>query len=81
MNGFEVCVPNDHIICVDDASQGAVFNSKAISYDDAGSAFKAVDKNITHILCITSVNNHITQYLNRENCIFDQSMFRKIFVV
>lgn len=49
MNGFEVCVPNDHIIFVDDASQGAVFNGKAISYDDAGSAFKAVDKNITHI--------------------------------
>lgn len=41
------CLPNDYIIFVDYFSQGAVFNGKAVAYDDTGSAFKAVDKSNT----------------------------------
>lgn len=41
------CLPNDYIIFVDYVSQGAVFNGKAVAYDDTGSAFKAVDKSNT----------------------------------
>lgn len=37
-------LPNDHVVFVDDASQGTVFNGKAIAYDYTGSAFKAVEK-------------------------------------
>lgn len=42
--------PNDHVIFVDDASQGAVFNGEAVADDDAGSAFEAVGgkKNTTY---------------------------------
>lgn len=36
--------PNDHVISVDDSSQGSVFQGKAVAHDDAGSAFKAVDE-------------------------------------
>lgn len=39
--------PNDHVISVDDFSQGSVFQGKAVAYDDAGSAFKAVDEKTT----------------------------------
>ena len=40
-----LCLPNDHIIFVDDASQGAVFDGKAVAYDYTGSAFKPVETN------------------------------------
>lgn len=43
-----LCLPNDHVIFVDDASQGAVFNGKAVAYDDTGSAFMAVERNTKH---------------------------------
>lgn len=46
MRRSPLCLPNDHVVFVDDASQGAVFNGKAIAYDYTGSAFKAVEKNI-----------------------------------
>lgn len=38
------CLPNDHVVFVDDASQGAVFNGKAITDHHAGSAVKAVEE-------------------------------------
>ena len=40
-----LCLPNDHIIFVDDASQGAVFDGKAVAYDYTGSSFKPVETN------------------------------------
>lgn len=44
---YDYCLPNDHIVFIDDASQGAVFNGKAITYDYTSSALKAVEKNNT----------------------------------
>lgn len=44
MNERCQCLPNDYIIFVDSVPQGAVFDGKAVAYDDTGSAFKAVDK-------------------------------------
>lgn len=44
---YDHYLPNDHIVFINDASQGAVFNGKAVTYDYTGSAFKAVEKNNT----------------------------------
>lgn len=33
-----MCSPNDHVVAVDDASQGSVFHGEAVADDDAGSA-------------------------------------------
>lgn len=43
-----LCLPNDHVIFVDDASQGAIFNGKAIAYDHTGSAFEAAERDTTY---------------------------------
>lgn len=38
------CLPNDHVVFVDDASQGAVFNGEAVTDHHAGSAVEAVEE-------------------------------------
>ena len=48
------CLPNDHIIFVDDVSQGAVFIGKAVANDDTASAFKAVEESNTYSVCLCS---------------------------
>lgn len=48
--------PNDHIIFVDDASQGAIFNGKAVAYDDTGPAFKVFNVGWHLVICNKSKN-------------------------
>lgn len=56
-NALCLFLPNDHIVGVDQASQGAVFNGEAITDDDAGSAFKAVEKH-AKIHMVKRINHH-----------------------
>lgn len=39
-------LPDDHVILVDHVPQGSVLDGKAVAYDDAGSAFKAVETQV-----------------------------------
>lgn len=55
-------LPNDHVVFVDDASQGAVFNGKTIAYDYTGSTFKPVEKQHTHTKRETLTIQHSNVY-------------------